>query len=254
MQSLGDRIKSYEAPVYNRNKGFFLLRVDGKAFTTYTRRFGCTFSDQMNDAMLSATEELLRGVQGSLLAYTQSDEISVLFTNSTSPNAELWMGGNLEKMVSISASIVTAEFNAYLVNSDMGNEIPLEYPGELALFDSRFIPVPREDVPNYFLWRWKDCVRNTIQRFARTVYSHKQLHGKSVKEICEMFQADKLNYEGIVDPAFRYGTMLAKQSVGLVTGDGDLVPRTVIRAKVPTESTYAFWDSEINNALELLKK
>ncbi len=65
----------------------------------------------------------------------------------------------------------------------VGNAFCQRYPKELAYFDSRVFTIPdKTEVYNYFIWRWKDCSRNSISMVAQSNFSHKELHGKSSKQ------------------------------------------------------------------------
>jgi tRNA(His) 5'-end guanylyltransferase len=57
---------------------------------------------------------------------------------------------------------------------------------QLANFDSRAFSIPMTDVPNYFLARQRDAVKNSIQMLAQSLFSQKELHGKNQNELQEM--------------------------------------------------------------------
>lgn len=182
--SLGDRMKQqYE----NRTRYFLprrtytILRIDGKAFHSFTRGLERPYSLPFMAAMDSTALALCREIQGSCFAFTQSDEISVLLTDFTKIDTAAWFDGNLQKMVSVSAAIATAAFNRHAAN--LGKE-------PCAMFDSRAFTIPDPvEVENYFVWRQKDAERNSIQMLAQSVASHRELHGKNIAEQQDIIHA-----------------------------------------------------------------
>lgn len=164
--ALGDRMKRHEAAHRSvlPRRTYTLLRVDGRSFHTYLR--GCLrpFDETFMADMNAVAEALCAEITGSVFAYTQSDEISILVTDFASEQTEPWFGGVVAKQLSISAALATAVLNE-------------RRPGR-ALFDSRVFTLSDPvEVANYFLWRQRDAVRNSISMAAQAHFSHKRLHG-----------------------------------------------------------------------------
>jgi tRNA(His) guanylyltransferase len=165
--SIGDRMKErYE----NRNRfllprrTYTLIRVDGKAFHTWTKNMDKPFDKDLMGLMNEVAVAMCEEIQGARLAYVQSDEISILLTDFESPNTEAWFNGNLQKMVSISASIATAKFNDSAIDAYINGGIQKFFKMDLALFDSRVFTIADPiEVENYFIWRQQDATRNSIQ-------------------------------------------------------------------------------------------
>lgn len=161
---------------------YTIIRIDGKAFHTYTRDLKKPFDIDFIDAMNITAQILCHQIQGAKLAYVQSDEISILLTDFDRLHTHAWFDGNVQKICSVSASIATAAFNQVRLaqqyfNHDKGSDAFLQ---NLAHFDSRVFTIPSEtEVYNYFLWRFQDCVRNSVSSAAQAEFSHKQLHGKN---------------------------------------------------------------------------
>lgn len=178
---LGKRMKGfYEDRVryHLPRRNYALLRIDGKAFHTYTKGLQRPFDEKLVNDMNSTAEFLCKEIQGAEFAYVQSDEISILVTDFKTIDTDAWFDYNIQKMVSVSASLATAKFNELR-------------PGKLAFFDSRVFSIPsRTEVANYFIWRQKDCVRNSVQSYAQSIYSHKQLMGLNTKEIITKLESD----------------------------------------------------------------
>jgi tRNA(His) guanylyltransferase len=187
--TLGDRMKhQYEdrTRVLLPRRTYTIIRVDGKAFHTFTKRYDGPYDEMivtgMNEAMLALCSE----AQGTAFGYTQSDEISILLTDFATNTTDAWFDNNLQKIVSVSASIVTAAFNASLGTTT-------------ALFDCRVFTIPDAiEVENYFVWRQQDAVRNSIQSLAQAHFSHKELHGLNVNALQEkLFQEKKINWNDL---------------------------------------------------------
>jgi len=180
--SLGTRMKKYEEVSMGRlsPRTPLIIRLDGKAFHSWTRGLRKPFDATMQALMGHCALELVKQIQGAELAYTFSDEISVLVHYYKQFNSEPWFNNELQKIVSVSASIVTAKFNheafAFPETSNKG----------LAHFDSRVFTIPEDEVCNYFIWRMEDCVRNSIQSLARSLYSHKECNNKNQSDLQEM--------------------------------------------------------------------
>jgi len=179
--SLGDRMKAYEAVTKTSlvPRMPFIIRVDGKAFHTYTRNLSRPFDSNFESVMDHVALKLCDQIQGAVLAYIQSDEISILGYSYRRFSSQCWFGGEVQKMVSVSAAIASSEFTARSGVMWEGSIKP-------ACFDSRVFVVPEGEVVNYFVWRQQDAVRNSIQSLAQSLYSHKELHKKNSSELQEM--------------------------------------------------------------------
>ncbi|SES03634.1 tRNA(His) guanylyltransferase Thg1 family protein [Streptomyces qinglanensis] len=177
---LGDRMKDYEAvtrAVLPR-RTHTLLRVDIRAAHTYLRGAQRPFDDQFMAAMDAVAEALCTEITGSVFAYTQSDEISVLYTDFATPTTQPWFGGILAKQTSMAAALATAVLNE-------------QRPGKRALFDARVFTIPDPvEVANYFLWRQRDAVRNSISMAAQAHFSHKRLHGVNSGSMQELLWSE----------------------------------------------------------------
>lgn len=63
------------------------------------------------ESMWETTKYLCENIQGCKIAYTQSDEISLLLTDYDNIETCAWFDNNVQKMASISASMATLAFN-----------------------------------------------------------------------------------------------------------------------------------------------
>ena len=226
--SLGDRMKSYEN-AYRITLPIrmpVIIRVDGKAFHTYTRNCKKPVDPGLVGCMNETAKALCENIQGAKLAYVQSDEISVLITNYDTINTQSWFDNSIQKMVSVSAAIASTTFT---MNSPMiwgvEGEYILRQVIKPAIFDSRVFVMPKEDVCNYFLWRQQDATRNSVQMLARTLYSHKQCENKNNSQLQEMIFQKGINWNDCPVPQKR-GRCLTKinyQHTGVNPITGDVV-------------------------------
>jgi tRNA(His) guanylyltransferase len=203
--SLGDRIKRYEAVsahTLTPNCPVF-IRVDGKAFHTWTRGLDKPFDIAFINAMTNAAIDTAREMQGFKLAYAQSDEATFMLDDADSPETQPWFGNELSKLISVSASAFTAYFAR-----EAAWKLPAAMPP--AMFDARAFSVPEADAPNVFVWRQKDWYRNSVQMCAQWHYSHKQLEGKKLPELHEMLYARGLNWADL-DPVLKNGTFIDRK-------------------------------------------
>lgn len=224
---LGERMKSqyeHRTRFFVPRRTYTIIRLDGKAFHTYTRGLNKPFDEELYHDMDSAIINMLPHIQGAVFAYTQSDEISVLVTDFATPTTSAWFDGNLQKMSSVSSSIITAEFNRLrmLRNRPLkcppldGSKKPYLSETPMAYFDSRVFTIPdRTEVMNYFIWRNQDCARNAVSMVAQSKFSHKELQGKSTTEMQEMlFQSHGINWsEYRAD--LKNGRLIVKESYQL---------------------------------------
>src|SRR5579862_4213450 len=200
--ALGERMKSqyeHRTRFFVPRRTYTVIRLDGKAFHTYTKGLNKPFDSGLYEDMDNAIIAMLPHIQGAVFAYTQSDEISVLVTDFATPTTSAWFDGNIQKIVSVSSSIITTEFNQ-LRFSRKAKEwcSPLWDTSGIptAYFDSRVFTIPdRIEVMNYFIWRNQDCARNAVSMVAQSKFSHKELQGKSTAQMQEMlFQSHGINW------------------------------------------------------------
>lgn len=210
---LGTRMKTqYEmrTRTYLPRRTYTILRLDGKAFHTYTRKCTRPYDGALVSAMDDTTRALCEQIQGVVFAYVQSDEMSLLLQDFAKIETDAWFDGQVQKMVSISASIASAEFN-HIRDYDKAAGLisDLQHP-HLALFDARVFTIPdKTEVANYFIWRQKDATRNSLQMLAQHYFSSKELHGKSQADIHDMLHGVGVNWNN--QPAkFKRGRFITK--------------------------------------------
>lgn len=215
----------------NRSKSFLtrrtpvIIRLDGKAFHTYTKELLKPFDEGLIEDMVETTKFLCENIQGAKLGYCQSDEISILITDYDDLNTQAWFDYSIQKMVSISASMASAKFNELRIKrsakdylNDNCLQIPIYKLGKLAYFDSRVFNIPKEEVANYFLARQKDAVKNSVSMLAQSLYSHKDLHKKNQSELHEMCFQKGHNWNDL-DYTKKRGCTIMKVQKTMTSGD-----------------------------------
>ncbi|PYE49492.1 tRNA(His) guanylyltransferase Thg1 family protein [Deinococcus yavapaiensis] len=151
-----------------------VLRVDGRGFSTFTAtRFAKPFDERMSAFMTETARALLEEF-GGVYAYTESDEISVLF-----PPSWTLFDRELEKLVSLSAGFASATFSLAC--------------GARATFDSRvWLGVKEQDVVDYFRWRQADAARCALNGLA---YWTLRQEGKSVAEATRILEGQTVAFK-----------------------------------------------------------
>ena len=214
--SLGDRMKQYENVTrhYLTRKMPVIIRLDGKAFHSFTRGFKKPFDEIMVKSMQETMKYLCENIQGCVLGYTQSDEITLVLVDYKTRESDAWFDNNIQKMVSISASMATLAFNR-IFQSEI-NQYELDWKCSLtpqsvsiqeahtkrvntlkqsarkgAMFDSRVFTLPKEEVVNCLIWRQQDATRNSIQSVGQANFSQKELHEKKCNDIQDMLMLEK---------------------------------------------------------------
>lgn len=199
--NLGDRMKEFYE---NRAKTSLIrrtpviIRIDGKAFHTFTKGFEKPFDSIMIKAMQDTMKYLCENIQGCVLGYTQSDEITLVLVDYNKLDTDAWFDYDIQKLCSVSASMATFAFNrsyskyfgefVYNLKEFKYNLITAyKKAGKIgAIFDSRCFNIPVEEVTNCILWRQQDATRNSIQAVGQANFSHKELQGLSTNQIQEL--------------------------------------------------------------------
>jgi len=234
--ALGDRMKqNYE----NRSKTFLtrrmpvIIRIDGKAFHTFTRGFKEPYDEILRDSMNQTMKHLCESIQGCKFGYAQSDEISLLLTDYDKLETDAWFNYSVQKLCSVSASIATAAFNKHFLSNyntyrdkevyrpNVTEEV-MNYLDILhrrlftALFDARCFNIPKEEVTNCFIWRQQDATRNAIQTLGQCYFSNKELDEKSCNEIQDMLMTRKgVNFNDMPTD-YKRGTCCYKNDTGWI--------------------------------------
>ncbi len=227
--SLGNRMKQYEllSDISLMRRVPILIRLDGKNFSNLTKRlklekpFDTRFLGAMAETMLHVASE----IEGCIIGYTQSDEISLVLVNNQSLNSQPYFGNRVQKISSITASMATSRFNRKIMEF-VGCNVE-------AYFDSRVFSVPYPvEAMNALIWRQQDCIRNSILSSAYYEIgkvhgrktAQKMMHGLNVSELQElMFKEVGVNWSKKYEPALKNGTIVYKKPTEVFTPKGNVI-------------------------------
>jgi len=206
--NLGKRMKEqYEqrTRTYLPRRTYTIIRLDGKAFHTFTRGMEEPYDENFAATMNYTALDLCANIQGCKMGYVQSDEISLLLTDFATITTDAWFDGQVQKIVSVAASMATGYFNYHL---------DAWQPINPAFFDARVFTIPDPvEVENYFVWRQKDATRNSISMHAQSLYSPKELHSKSQSDMHDMIHNKGGNWDKQPE-GFKRGRTIEKDNKG----------------------------------------
>ena len=245
----------------NRFKQFLMrrcptiIRLDGKAFHTYTKGLDKPFDEGLIEDMQLTAQYLCENVQGCKLAYTQSDEISLLLTDYETEKTDAWFDYNVQKLTSISASLATARFNQLrnlrYYDESSGTITPYSEI-KLAMFDSRVFQIAdKEEVVNYFIARQQDAERNSIQMLAQSLYSHKELLNKNSSELQELCFQKGHNWNDL-DFSKKRGSLILKNTYinsCLVDNGRGIINKGTLQEEVKSYIQEGIWYDQEDNVM-----
>lgn len=250
--SLGTRMKEFYEQIPKTKlmrRTPVAIRIDGKAFHTFTKGFKKPFDVVLMQSMCETTKYLCENIQGCVLGYTQSDEITLILVDYQKLDTSAWFDYEVQKMCSIAASMATMAFNKYFNYNiseyqrnhfENGTEFDQPYWERLvaaaqkgAMFDARCFNIPKEEVTNLIYWRQLDATRNSIQMVGQAYFSHNELHGKSCNDIQDMLVLQKgINWNDF--PVYqKRGTCVSKQFTGEMDEQGNYRKEWMIDTNVP---------------------
>lgn len=214
--NLAKRMKDYESVSKTKliKRMPVIIRIDGRAFHTFTKGFKRSFDEVLIKTMQETTKYLCENIQGCVLGYTQSDEITLTLIDYQTLDTSPWFDNEVQKICSIAASMATMAFNKFF--QENVEKAILEYECSLvpqcveiqqkiekyhkalkvavskgAMFDARCFNIPKEEVANNLYWRQLDATRNSIQMVGQANFSHKELQHKNCSEIQDMLFTQK---------------------------------------------------------------
>lgn len=225
--SLGDRMKDFyenRSKTYLTRRTPIIIRLDGCHFHTFTRGFVKPFDKRLMESMQETTLMLCKEIQGCVLGYTQSDEITLVLVDYKALDSEAWFDYSVQKLCSVAASKATKYFNRIfaekasgLINRYYNDFLPNKEKYDYLIddvkkivgsygralkqgaeFDARCFNIPMEEVLNCVLWRIKDCNKNSINSLGQAHFSHKELQGKNTSEVKDMLMEKfKINWNDL---------------------------------------------------------
>jgi len=237
METLEDRMKKYETENEYKIKSdeAYIIRLDGKCFSNFTKKFNKPFDINFVKAMAITTQDLVKKFDAQT-GYTHSDEISLIF-NSKCINQDImgekedyidqekinitnhFFDGRINKILTLISSYCSVRFNynlAKIVNQCSTNTYSKELidlvNSNEQIFDARILKFSFQNIHeilNHQIWRVKDCNRNSILTYGYTHCGKKNINGKKCTEIIKMLKEIGIDYDNI--PMFlKYGLYCKK--------------------------------------------
>lgn len=204
---LGDRMKMYEGQEADRRFMPLLpvvARIDGRAFSSFTRGLNRPYDQRMTDCMVETTTHLVKETNA-CIGYTQSDEITLAWY-APDMRSQIWFDGRIAKMTSQLAAQATLAFYRAILN-----HLPEEYAERLPTFDARVWTLPNlTEATNVFVWREWDATKNSVSMAAHEYFSNKELHGKHTGEMKLMLEEKGIVW-GNFHPEFKRGTYVQRR-------------------------------------------
>lgn len=277
---LSNRMKNYYEQVSKTKlmrKCPVAIRIDGCHFRTFTKNLNKPFDDIIIKTMQSTMKYLCANIQGCILGYTQSDEITLILTDYKNIDSDAWFDYEVEKLCSVSASMATLAFNqffkenvtlyklkvslykfkAYDGISKYKDDITEKYIKNLdkaiengAIFDARCFNVPKEEVTNLLYWRQKDAIRNSIQMVGQANFSQEELNHKSLEDIKHML-CDKNIVWDVFPKAKRFGSCCIKKET-IIENNNPNEPGIYKRNKWVIDDDIPLFKDENRNYIEKL--
>ena len=267
---LGNRMKTFYEQIPKTKlmrRTPVIIRIDGKAFHTFTRGFKRPFDEILIKTMQETTKYLCENIQGCVLGYTQSDEITLVLVDYQRFETSAWFDYEVQKMCSIAASMATMAFNKFFLDNvdiayyeefykrglDQGGTLSeidkLEAEYEVyynkvnkAMFDARVFNIPKEEVTNCVYWRQLDASRNSIQMVGQANFSHKELHCKTCNDIQDMLMLQKnINWNDFPTHQKR-GTCVVRNKIVLESND---ITETIMLKDITKSENEWIIDKEI---------
>ena len=212
------------------------IRIDGKAFHTFTRGFQKPFDEVLIKSMQETMKYLCDNIQGCVLGYTQSDEITLILVDYKKLTSSAWFDYEVQKICSIAASMATMAFNKFF-RDNVGDYLYENYDDQYladyiktlqnavdkgAMFDARCFNIPKEEVTNLVYWRQLDASRNSIQMVGQACFSHKELQNKSCNDIQDMLMTQKgINWNDL--PTYQKRGSCCVRTKIVIESDGVMV-------------------------------
>ena len=237
--SLKSRMESYENVTnsYLTKRVPVLIRIDGRSFHTFTKKFNKPFDEIFMNTMQNTMSYLCSNIQNCVFAYTQSDEITLVLIDYQSIDTDAWFDYRVQKLCSVSASMATMAFNKFFKENVWAwtaeqNLAPIDYFNDDkdinvlnlkeiyfnaieqgAMFDARCFNIPKEEVVNALIYRQQDCTRNSIQMLAQSEFSHKELQGKNQSQLQDMLMLERgINWNDL-DTYKKRGSCCIKEEI-----------------------------------------
>jgi tRNA(His) 5'-end guanylyltransferase len=207
------------------DKSTIVIRADGKNFSKLLKPFGVTDLDHA-DSMLDAAIETIKLTQNFVLAFVQSDEISIILSNEDSEKSQPWFGNRIQKITTITSSSMSVHYS--------GSMSYYKSKQIVGLFDARTFNIERKDVINYLRFRIKNGYSNTISK----VYRFEM--GKTDNKTLDTMEYELIENGFFIDSLYKFGTVIIKGDSGF--------------DKIPVENVLSNLEEFVNHIFLSIEK
>lgn len=161
----------------------------------------CGINKPYNDDELSNMNktaiQLLKNITDAKLAYTCSNEISLILTDFDEVNDKLYCDGDIQKMVSQITSMTTAIYNKIRQSQS---------DSEFVLFNTKVFQIHSGfEIENYLLNRQRNSVRNGTIYIGKSLFGHDNIQNLNTQELRNKLEE---KYDLSVTDKFLYGTFI----------------------------------------------
>lgn len=207
----GNRMKDYEkrfTDIRVAPEEILCVRLDGKGFSKFTKGFKKPFDDRLTQSMVQTAEALVNETDAQV-GYTQSDEITLIYTLTSNQQEHIY-AGKISKINSILASMATAYFNKF-IQQYAPDIYEVKKP---AFFDCRTWGVNSlVEASNVLLWRVQDARKNSISAQMRWTCGHRSMKNMNGEEMKQFMLREKgVDWKQIPNK-WKYGTFVYKTTL-----------------------------------------
>ena len=194
---------------------YTIVMVDGRSFSSLIKnQFKLPFDDDFINIMNKVAQKLCKEVSGAVLAYVQSDEISLILSDfgPEEKQPEPFFQYRLCKLLSIIPCIAAGEFNKEWLKLQ-GPSMEVLNKFEPVQFDCKVWQVPSwNEAYAWFLYRQNDCIRNSVGQTGHKFLGHKKTVGLSTDQIIDRLMQEGVNWNSYPDDR-KYGRFIWKERV-----------------------------------------
>ena len=175
---LKERIQLYESTsdVQLLNKLPLIITINGRSFNKVTSMLDKPFSKEFAEAMCSAMYKTSMEIEGCVFSYWYNDTITFVARNDQSLDTLPWYENKIQKISSITSSLITLYFNNY------ANSVDMNLVGD-ALFTSSVYAVPNiAEAINVFIHKQQEAMQASTY-FACFYELLKKYNKNEIKEL-----------------------------------------------------------------------
>lgn len=235
-----------------------IMMLDGRAFSKFCKRFNKPFDEWFIKTMNETTQYLCKNIQNAVFGFTQSDEISI-YIKPCDERTQPWFDARVSKMTSIAASMASTYFLRALIHNTLSNNESTdmmcgkEFDWEeyipnhdLLQFDCKVWNVPSQtEVEDWFVYRQRDCIRNSKSQFAQAYLSHKELLNLSCDDMISKVENEKGMIWSELPEGLKYGRFTQKISQNFINDNNESYIRSVYISTPMSDNCR----TDINNLL-----